>query len=266
VTLCDTHCHLNLNSFDNDRDEVLQRAFQTQVTRILVPGIDIPTSQMAIELAEKYPEIYAAIGIHPNSGNTWQTTSLADLRKMAFHPKVVAIGEIGLDYYRQSTDPFLQKEIFLAQLNLAAEVGKPVILHSRHALMDMIPLLEIWHEELISLLSPLKEAPGVLHAYEGELLDAQMAISNGFLIGIGGPITYLNAAKLQQTVSELPLSNLILETDAPFLTPHPLRGKRNEPGNIPLIAQRLADLRHSSLNKISEITTNNANKSFHWIN
>lgn len=264
MTLCDTHCHLNLNSFDHDLDLVLQRASYANVTKILVPGIDIPTSQSAIQLAEKYPQVYAAVGIHPNSGNSWDTSSQDAIKQMAKHPKVVAIGEIGLDHYRTHTEHDLQKKIFLAQLNLAADTGKPVILHSRNAESEILKHLRSLQKDLQSTRSSPSVPNGVFHSFGGNMSEAEEAIALGFYIGVAGPVTFLNARQLHQTISALPLTSLLLETDAPFMSPHPLRGRRNEPVNIPLIVQKIAELHTKSIMEISSITTNNAEILFHW--
>jgi len=148
VFLTDTHCHLNLNQFNNDLEEVLERARVAEIGRILVPGIDLESSRKAVELADRYPEVYAAVGIHPNVGSDWQPGAMKALEDLAAHPKVVAIGEIGLDNHWKDTDPKLQREILLAQLDLAAQVEKPAVLHSREALADLLPLLNNWSEKL----------------------------------------------------------------------------------------------------------------------
>ena len=180
MQLCDTHCHLNLNNFRDDVDEVIQRARQVGISRILVPGIDLPTSQAALDLAERYPEIHVAIGIHPNDGLTWTDDTLPQLRQMATHPKVVAIGEIGLDYYRDHCPREVQQTIFKAQLQLAAEVNLPVVIHNRDAFQDLWPILSNWQEELVAHRSSLANRPGVLHSFDGSLSDALIIIQHCF--------------------------------------------------------------------------------------
>lgn len=172
----DTHCHLNLNLFQSDLSEVLERARQNGIERILVPGVNLETSRRAIDLSETYPNLYAAVGVHPNDCLNWQKESLGDLRSLATSQYVVAIGEIGLDYYRNIGPAALQKEIFLAQLELAEEVQKPVIIHLRNALPDLWQILLSWHQGLIEHHSPLATRPGVLHSFSGDLEIALQAI------------------------------------------------------------------------------------------
>ena len=262
--LTDTHCHLNLNQFNNDLEEVLDRARSAGIGRILVPGIDLETSRKAVELADRYPEVFAAVGIHPNIGGDWHPGVLKALKDLAAHPKVVAIGEIGLDNHWKDTDPLLQQEILLAQLDLAAQVEKPAVLHSREALNDLLPTLNNWSEELRKANSPLTGRAGVLHSYEGELIQAEQARRAGFFISIAGPLTYKNAADKHLLAREHPIENLLIETDAPYLTPHPHRGTRNEPAFVALIAQALSDHRQMEIEQVIEVTTRNASNLFNW--
>lgn len=262
MQLWDTHCHLNLNNFAEDLAEVLLRAHQAGVSRILVPGIDLQTSQQALDLAEKHPEIYAAVGIHPNDGLTWTEETLPRLRQLAAHPKCVAIGEIGLDYYRDRCPRDLQQTIFQAQLKLAGEMNLPVIIHNREALPDLWPILASWQRQLAADRSPLAGRPGVLHSYEGTLEGAHMAIQHNFRIGLNGPVTFKNAAERQFVAAGLPGSSILLETDAPFLTPHPQRGKRNEPSFLQFINTKVAALREVSADHLAETTFQNADQLF----
>lgn len=260
----DTHCHLNLNLFQSDLSEVLERAHQNGIERILVPGIDLETSRRAIQLCETYPNLYAAVGVHPNDCLTWQKESLGELRSLTKSQHVVAIGEIGLDYYRDFSPAVFQKEIFLAQLALAEEVQKPVIIHLRNSLPNLWQILLSWHQSLIDHHSPLASHPGVLHSYSGDLETALQAIERGFMIGISGPITFKNGREMQFLVSRLPLQNILIETDAPYLTPHPFRGQRNEPGYVALVAEKIALLLNRPVFEIGEITTTNAKRTFGW--
>jgi len=264
VQLCDTHCHLNLNNFRDDVDEVIQRARHVGISRILVPGLDLPTSQAALELAERYPEIHVAIGIHPNDGLTWTDDTLPQLRQMAAHPKVVAIGEIGLDYYRDHCPHEVQQTIFKAQLQLAGEANLPVVIHNRDAFQDLWPILSNWQDELFAYRSSLATRPGVLHSFDGSLSDALIIIQHCFFIGINGPVTYKNAANQQQVAASLPEAFLLLETDAPFLTPHPHRGERNEPSFVQYINSKIAALRGIIPKQLAETTTNSADRLFLW--
>ncbi len=264
MILTDSHCHLNLNQFNNDLDAVLERARANGVQRILVPAVDLETCRLAVQLAESHPEVFAAVGIHPNAGSEWQLDTLKEIENLANHPRVAAIGEIGLDNHWKDTDPGLQREILLAQLELAARVNKPVVLHSREALDDLWPILQNWTDELIRTGSPLAGQAGVLHSYEGDVLMAEKARLMGFFISLAGPVTFQNAAEKHVLASQHPLENLMIETDAPYLTPHPHRGQRNEPANVTLVAQAIAKIRNISLEEVAEVTTRNAAKLFHW--
>jgi TatD DNase family protein len=263
--LVDTHCHLDFDSFDSDREEVLSRARETEVRWVLNPGIDLPTSRAAIRLAKTYPEeIRAAVGIHPNDGGTWTPGTLAELRDLASQPEVLAIGEIGLDFYRDRVPEGKQVEILEAQLELAAELGLPVIIHSRKAIQALLPILTNWQAKLSGKGLPLANRPGVLHSFEGTLEEGQQAVTLNFFIGVSGPITFTNARERKSVIGSLPLSHLVLETDAPFLTPHPHRGQRNEPAFVRLIAMKISELFNQPLAEIIETTSKNAAQLFAW--
>ena len=264
MLLVDTHCHLNLNLFEIDLDEVLERAWEQSLVRIMVPGVDLETSQSAVALSEKYPNLFAAVGIHPNDALSWNAGTWSALHELALHPKVAAIGEIGLDFYRDKAPRLLQLEIFLKQLELAGSLNKPVIIHSRNAMHAIWPILKTWQENLAQSENPLAISPGVLHSFEGDLDIAKEALSHNFFIGVNGVITFHNAAQRQQITANIPLENILLETDAPFLTPHPYRGQRNEPALIIEVAQKLADLFSKSLPDMAEITSHNADRLFAW--
>lgn len=260
----DTHCHLNFNVFEPDLDQVLERAWDQGIRRILMPGIDLETSRQVIALSERHSRLFAAVGLHPNEAIHWGPHTLAELRSLADHPRVLAIGEIGLDFYRDRAPADVQTRILRAQIELAAEMGKPVILHSRESIQSLWPILASWQAQLVKDRSPLAQYPGVFHSYDGDLGVARGALEQGFMIGIGGPVTFRNAAARQELAAALPLESLLLETDAPFLTPHPMRGKRNEPSFIPLIAEKIAGLHAQSLPVVAEITTRNADHLLGW--
>ena len=262
--LADSHCHLFFNFFTDDLDDVLRRAWENGVTHILIPGIDLETSQQAVNLSEKHPNLFAAVGVHPNDALGWQTDSLDRLKELADHPKVKAIGEIGLDYYRITTPPELQRKVLKAQLELAADLKKPVVIHNRQAFTDLWSLLKKWQADLAWVGNPLSQAPGVLHSFEENLAQALQAIEQHFFIGIGGPVTFRNATMSQEVAKCVPLDHILLETDAPFLTPHPHRGHRNEPSYVIFIAEKIAELRAQSLPVVAEATTQNANRLFAW--
>jgi len=267
----DTHCHLDFNRFDSDRSEVLERARTAGLRRILNPGINLGSSRDAIGLAEANPEVYAAVGVHPNDWLSWDETTLEALRELAKYPKVIAIGEIGLDYYRDRASQYVQKMIFREQLELASEMELPVVIHSRNtskkderATADVLDIISGWHRDLYSSGSKLARRPGVLHSYGGSLEMALEAISLGFWIGVTGPVTFKKADDLREVIAGLPVENILIETDAPFLTPQPYRGKRNEPAHVRYVAGKIAELHNLSVEGLAEITKANAKRLFDW--
>ncbi len=269
--LADTHCHLNFESFDIDRPAVIARAQTAGITRLLNPGVDLASSQAAVQVASAYEPIYAAVGVHPNDGQTWQPGSLAELTRLASQPKVVAIGEIGLDYYWQRTPVSLQREIFEHQLELAATLELPVVVHVRDdlpqempAMRDTLAILRHWVGELADKKSDLVQRPGVLHSFSGDISAAMDANKMNFCIGITGPVTYKKADRLREVVAMIPEQYLLIETDSPFLTPHPHRGERNEPVNVRIIAEKIALIRQTNFEYIAELTSSNAERLFRW--
>jgi TatD DNase family protein len=264
LRLVDTHCHLNLNLFRDDFDSVLTRAWDQGVERILIPGTELGNSQFAAELCDLHPNLFASVGVHPNEANEWNETSLQRLAVLIRHPKVVAVGEIGLDYYRKYARPALQKDVLQKQLNFAAEFNLPVIIHSRESLHELLPILTNWQEKLSAAGHPLASHPGVLHSYDGDLETARRAIAHGFFIGITGPVTFKNAAERQELVRDLPIDSLLIETDAPYLTPHPYRGRRNEPAYVSFVAEKIADLHQMEVEEVAERTSRNADRLFSW--
>ena len=262
--LVDTHCHLNFDTFNQDRRQVVEQARDNGINRILIPGIDIETSKTAIAYAKEYNEVYASVGIHPNIGSTWVTQSFEELRELALQTKVVAIGEIGLDYYRDRTPKPLQQAIFEKQLELAADLGKPVIIHNRDASEDILKIIQEWCKNLMDGNDSLAEHPGVVHSFSGSKSFACELVLINFKIGITGPITFKKSVQLQEVVAALRLEDLLLETDAPYLTPDPYRGKRNEPANVRIIAEKIAQIKGDSLDHIAKITTAEADRLFGW--
>ncbi len=257
--LIDTHCHLNFDSYDGDREAVLQRAADVGVTRIIIPSVDLVTGQEGLDLAERYPGVYAAAGVHPNSTAEFTEADLALISAQAAHPKVVAIGEIGLDYHWDESPKATQHRAFEAQLALAAQLELPVIIHNREASDDVLPILEAW---AATLPPALKERPGVLHSFSASASMADRALAINFYLGFTGPVTFKNADELRRVALTTPLDRMLVETDAPFLTPVPHRGKRNEPAYIPLIADRIAALKGLSLDEFAAATTANAVRLF----
>ena len=260
----DTHCHLNFPEFDLDRQLIIERAIKNGITRILIPGIDIDSSQTAIYYSQQYPMVYAAVGIHPNSGESWTENSITELNRLAENQKVVAIGEIGLDYYRKFTAKNLQLEIFTKQLQLAKKLELPVIIHNREASKDILDLVQRWYQELIDDNMGLANNPGVMHSFSDDFNVAEQFIKLRFKIGITGPITFRNAELLREVVKKQELENILLETDAPYLTPHPFRGKRNEPANVKIIAEKIAEIKNRSITDVAQITSDGGNQLFNW--
>ena len=246
--LTDTHCHLHLRQFDRDRDEVVARAEANGVTKIIEVGIDLESNKEAIALANRYPQVYAAVGIHPHEAGKASQKTWMELRSLASQPGVVAIGETGLDYYRRHSSRQKQKEALRRQLSLARELKKPVIFHDREAHDDLLAMVEEHGEGLA----------GVFHCFSGDLAMAKRCLEMGFYISIAGPVTYRNAHRLRELARTLPLERLLMETDSPFLPPHPYRGRRNEPAYVKLVAQEVAEIRGVSFEELAQATTENA--------
>jgi TatD DNase family protein len=311
MTLTDTHCHLDFNKFDEDRPAVIQRARDAGITRFLIPALDLDSSHAALRLAAANPDIFAAVGFHPTDLEKWESdsikllktlisssnittqkanlggeseakslsvtkrdSSVAPLPQNDIPNKIVAIGEIGLDYYwvKEKEARTFQQVALRQQLALAQEVNKPVIIHMREegdawfgqASLDLIDILSKWYSELLAQNHSLAERSGVLHSFNGNLETAQKAIELNFYIGVTGPVTYKNAEEKRRIIRALPLARLLIETDSPFLTPVPHRGKRNEPAFVVHIADKIAEIHNTTREQIAEITTNNAARLFGW--
>ncbi len=269
--LADTHCHLNFESFNVDRTAVIERALQVGVERILVPGIDLETSKSALDLAVQDECVYAAAGVHPNDASSWDENTACVLRSLLLSPKVVAVGEIGLDDYWNHTPSNLQRQLFEQQLELAAEAGLPVVVHVRDrdlahrpALTDALTILESWQKGLRGRNEELATRPGVFHSFSGDLAAGERAIAIEFMIGIPGPVTYNKADVLKEIARHLPENYLLIETDAPFQPPHPFRGKRNEPAYVRYVAEMIAGLRGMDVENLGKITAQNAARLFDW--
>lgn len=273
--LTDTHCHLDFNKFDDDREAVIQRALEAGVERILVPSLELESSRAIVELAHSHPSLFAAVGFHPTDLDGWNEESVENLRNLVHSAdKVIAIGEIGLDYYwvKEPEKQARQRHILKEQLRLAREAGLPVIIHMREAddawfgqaSIDLLEILTEWQGGLAAENHPLAEKPGVLHSYNGNLETAQKAIRHNFYIGITGPVTYKNAEEKRQIIRQLPLERLLIETDAPFLTPVPHRGRRNEPAFVTHIADKIAEIHMTTREQVAQITSANANLLFGW--
>jgi len=255
----DTHCHIDFHQYDDDRAAMLQRAHAAGVRRLLIPAVDFASIQRAQALADPAAGIWLAVGIHPNSTTSWNGDEVARLRELAHTSGAVAIGEIGLDYHWDKSPPATQKRAFEQQLELAAALNLPVIIHNREASADVLPILENW---VAGLGGARAQHPGVLHSFSDTPAYAERALNAGFYLGFTGPITYKNADTLRTVAALVPAERILIETDAPFLTPHPHRGKRNEPAYVPLVAERLAALRGVSLADFATQSTQNGLRLF----
>ncbi|MDE0300153.1 MAG: TatD family hydrolase [Candidatus Poribacteria bacterium] len=250
--LVDSHAHIQLDNYDKDRESVLTRARQADVHAILIVGFDLQTSQDAILLAESHDECFATVGMHPHDATTLTSATLDIFRKLASDPLVIALGEMGLDYYRNQSPRSLQKFAFEQQLDLAEELSLPVIIHNREAYHDILPILKARSGRI----------RGVMHCFSGDVKTMRHTLDLGFCIGIGGPVTYRKAEELQTVAREVPVDHLLVETDCPWLAPQNQRGKRNEPAYVRSTAEKIAELRGVSLDKIAEITTRNFERLF----
>ena len=250
--LFDSHAHIDDNRFDADRVETIDRAAQNGVTGIINIGADMASSARSVELASQYPGIYAAVGIHPHDTKAAAEADYEQLAKWAAQPKVVAIGETGLDYYYDWSPRDVQQAVFIRHIDLARQLRKPLIIHDRDAHGDVMAVVR-------------KEAhglTGVFHCFSGSLEMAREVIKLGFYISIAGPVTFDKSLKLKEIAATVPLEKILVETDSPYLTPHPLRGRRNEPAHVRLVAEEVARLRELPLEKVAEVTTANVRQLF----
>ncbi len=251
--LIDTHAHLIDRKFSQDLEEVLKRGEEAGVGIVINVGFTLGLARKAVALAGVYPSLYATVGIHPHDASEVPLGYLAELERLAQNPKVVALGEMGLDFYRNISPPAVQEIIFREQLALARKIKLPVIIHDRDA---HVRVMEILKEERA------REVGGVLHCFSGDLVMARECIREGFYISIAGPITFKKATMLREVVKNCPLDRLLLETDCPYLAPEPFRGKRSEPAHVALICQAVAAVREEPLAEIARQTTANAVKLF----
>ncbi|GIP41373.1 putative metal-dependent hydrolase YabD [Paenibacillus sp. J31TS4] len=245
----DTHTHMNAPEFDGDRDEAIERAYANGVTRIVNIGFNRETIPTSLALAEKYPYVYTAVGWHPQDAITMEPGDLDWIEELTRHEKVVAIGEIGLDYYWDTSPKDVQHRVFREQIRLARKVGLPIIIHNRDA-----------HEDVVRILREEKaaEVGGIMHCFSGSWETAKLCLDMNFHISFGGPITFKNAKQPKEVLKQVPLDRLLIETDAPYLTPHPYRGKRNETDYVRLVAEAAAELRGMPLEELAAVTTRNA--------
>ncbi|HLR11698.1 MAG TPA: TatD family hydrolase [Sporosarcina sp.] len=247
--LIDTHVHLNADQYEEDVEEVIERAREAGVTKMVVVGFDRKTITKAMELVEQYPFLYAVVGWHPVDAIDCTEEDLAWIESLAEHPKVVAIGEMGLDYHWDKSPKDIQQQLFRKQIQLAKRVKLPIVIHNRDATADVVRILE---EE------DAKEVGGIMHAFGGSVETAQQCIDMNFYISLGGTVTFKNAKAPKKIAAEIPLEKLLVETDAPYLTPHPYRGKRNEPFYVTLVAEEIARIKEISVEEVASVTTKNA--------
>ncbi|QXM06869.1 TatD family hydrolase [Crassaminicella indica] len=251
--LFDTHAHLDDGRFDNDREKIIENAKANGISYIVNPGADFESSVKSIELANQYDMIYAAVGVHPHDAEDVDDMTLSLLKGLAKKPKVVAIGEIGLDYHYDHSPRDIQREIFRKQIALAKEVNLPIIIHDREANDDVMRILK---EEKAF------DTGVVIHCFSGSRELARQYIKLGAFISIAGPVTFKNARKTVEVVESIPLEYLFVETDSPYLTPVPFRGKRNESSYVRYVAERIAEIKGLSLEEVAHQTTENAKKFF----
>lgn len=250
--LTDSHAHIDDERFDADRESMLERAAAAGVSLIINIGADMASSARSVALAETHPMIYAAVGMHPHDAKDMQEQDYRRLEQWTAHPKVVAVGEIGLDYHYDLSPRPTQTEVFLRQLDLVRKAGKPFIIHEREAHADMLAIIR----------TAAKDLRGVFHCFSGSVETAREYLKMGFYISVAGPVTFPKAVKTKEVAKYVPLDRLLVETDSPYLTPQPFRGKRNEPAYVRLVAEEIAELRKISLVELAEATTKNVHELF----
>lgn len=249
MKIIDSHVHLNDPAFDEDREEVLKR-IEDEMDFVVNIGYDLKSSKISLEYAKKYPFIYATVGLHPAEEEEYTEALEQELEAMAKEEKVLAIGEIGLDYHWMTKGKEEQKDIFRKQLALAGKTGKPVVIHTREAM-----------EDTVTILKEFPKVTGILHCYPGSVETAKQMIDR-FYLGIGGVLTFKNARKLVEVVEEIPLEYLVLETDCPYMAPVPYRGKRNEPVFTKEVALKIAELKGISYEEVVRVTNENTRKAY----
>lgn len=247
--LFDTHTHINDEAFDEDFHDVLTRAEEAGVGRMIVVGVDRSTIKRVFPIIDRHKYIYGAIGWNPEDAIDMTEADFQMIKQELSHPGIVALGEIGLDYHWDKSPKKVQHDVFRRQIRLAKEAGLPLIIHNREATEDVVRILREEHAETVG---------GVMHCYSDNWEWAQQFIDLNFFISFGGPLTFKNAQLQRETAAQVPLDRLLIETDCPFLSPHPFRGKRNEPARVRLVAEKLAEIKGMPLDAIEKITTENA--------
>ncbi|UCD96052.1 MAG: TatD family hydrolase [Candidatus Bathyarchaeota archaeon] len=246
--LVDTHAHLQWTSFDKDRDRVIRRARSTGVSYIVNIGFNVESSKRAVQLAKENSGLFATIGVHPHNADGFNEVQLKRLKELLKDEKVVAVGETGLDYYRNLSSRIAQKRVFIAQLQLAEQFNLPAVIHNRDAHQDVYQILREFQGKLRF----------IMHCYSGSLEMTKRFNALGCYFSFAGPVTFPNSRRLQQTVKTIDLHRVLVETDCPWLAPQSVRGKRNEPANLPYVVKKIAELRDLSVDKFSKATTENA--------
>lgn len=251
--LIDTHVHLNADQYDDDLQEVIDRALSEGIDRMFVVGFDTKTIERTMKLIDQYDFIYGIIGWHPVDAIDCTDERLEWIESLSKHPKIIGIGEMGLDYHWDKSPKDVQKDVFRKQIALAKRVQLPIIIHNREATQDCVDILK---EENAS------EVGGIMHSFSGSNEIADEILKMNFYVSLGGPVTFKNAKQPKEVAKHVPLDRLLVETDAPFLSPHPYRGKRNEPARVKLVAEQIAELRGMTYEEICKATTENAERLF----
>ncbi|RYL88174.1 TatD family deoxyribonuclease [Sporolactobacillus sp. THM7-4] len=252
--LFDTHTHINDGAFQDDLDDVVQRALDSGVERMVVVGVDRPTIEKVFPIIDKYPFIYGAIGWNPEDAVDMTEHDFEWITANLKRPGIVALGEIGLDYHWDKSPKPIQHQVFRRQIRAAKDAGLPLIIHNREASEDVLRILREEHAESVG---------GVMHCFSDNWAWAEKFIDLNFYISFGGPVTFKNAQLQRETAARVPLDRLLIETDCPYLSPHPFRGKRNEPARVRLVAEKLSEIKGISLDEIASVTTENAKRCFH---
>jgi len=249
----DSHAHLDDERFNLDRELLINNLKSNNIDLVLNISADLESSKASVELAERHENIYAVVGVHPHSAKDFTQEIYTDLKRLAENKKVLAIGEIGLDFYYDNSPRDIQRQVFKQQLELAKEVNLPVVIHTRDAAKETFDIIKVAANEGIR---------GVIHAFSGSVEVAREYIKLGFYIAIGGPVTFKNSKVVKEVAKDIPLDRLLIETDCPYLTPEPYRGKRNEPMYVRYAAERIAEIRGISVEEVARVTSDNVHKLF----
>ncbi len=249
----DTHAHIQDKSFADDFENMLERSLAAGVKKVIVPGSDFITSVKALEIAKRFERVFAALGVHPHDSKGVSEARLDEIEKMCLDPKVVAVGEIGLDFHYNFSEPAVQADVFIKQIKMAKRLGKPLVLHSRESQKELIDILD---KEGAS------EVGGVVHCFSGSRQEAEILLEMGFYLGFTGVITFPKAQELRDVVSITPIDRILSETDSPYLAPIPYRGKRNEPSYVVMVVEKLAEIKGVPVNEMARHVEENTSRLF----